>query len=116
MIKLALVLLSFAALVWAADISGNWVFTVDTDAGSGTPTFVFKQDGEKLTGTYHGTLGEANLTGTVKGDAVEFTFEVSPTGDKIVVKYTGTLEGANKIKGTVDLGGLAKGTFNGEKK
>ena len=34
------------------------------DAGSGTPIFVFKQSGEKLTGTYSGLMGNAELTGT----------------------------------------------------
>ena len=45
-----LTLIAFAALAFAADISGKWTFDVETDLGSGTPTFVFKQDGEKLTG------------------------------------------------------------------
>jgi len=103
------------ALALAADVTGKWRFEVETSAGSGSPLFDLKQDGEKLTGTYTGALGEAPVTGTVKGDDVEITFEVSPTGEKLVVKYTGKLEGADKIKGTVDLGGMAKGTFTGEK-
>ena len=45
------------------DITGTWVFEVQTDAGTGTPTVTFKQDGEKLTGHYTGTFGEADLTG-----------------------------------------------------
>ena len=49
------------------DVSGTWTFDVQTEAGSGTPTVTFKQDGEKLTGHYAGTFGEADLTGTVKG-------------------------------------------------
>jgi hypothetical protein len=110
-----MLLLLMAALAIAADITGKWRFDVETSAGSGTPVFDLKQDGEKLTGTYTGALGEAPVTGTVKGDDVEITFEVSPTGEKLVVKYTGKLDGENKIKGTVDLGGMAKGTFTGEK-
>src|SRR5262249_29758925 len=36
-----------------ADISGTWKFSVDLEDGShGDPTFVFKQEGDKLTGTY----------------------------------------------------------------
>ena len=104
-----------AVLAMAADITGKWRFEVETSAGSGTPTFDLKQDGEKLTGTYSGALGEAPITGTVKGDDVEITFEASPTGEKLIVKYTGKLDGADNIKGTVDLGGMAKGTFTGEK-
>ena len=66
----------------AVDISGKWQFTVDTDAGSGSPTFVFKQDGEKLSGTYSGLFGTAQLTGTVKGDAIEFSFEAAVQDQK----------------------------------
>src|SRR5262245_13559096 len=54
------------------DVTGAWNVTVETDAGSGNPSFNFKQEGEKLTGKYKGLLGEFDLTGTVKGDKIEF--------------------------------------------
>ena len=103
-----------AALAFAADISGKWQFNVDTDMGSGSPTFTFKQDGESLTGAYSGALGEAKVTGKVNGDKVEFWFDASPGGETITVRYAGVVDG-NKMKGTVDLGGQAKGTFTAEK-
>jgi len=109
--KTILVLLLSAALGFAADISGKWTFNVVLDAGSGSPTFEFKQTGEKLTGTYHGQFGEAQLSGTVKGDRIEFSFG----GQLGTVVYSGTLEGANKMKGTCDYGGQAKGTFTASK-
>ena len=34
------------------DLTGTWTFTIMSDAGVGTPTVTFKQDGEKLTGHY----------------------------------------------------------------
>ena len=105
-----------AVAAFAADLSGTWNFNVETDAGSGNPTFVLKQTGGQLTGTYAGALGEAKVTGTVDGNKVEIRFEVSPSGDAIQVVYSGTLEGANKIKGTVKLGSLGEGTFTGERK
>src|SRR5580765_5922870 len=46
------------------DMTGKWTFNVTTDAGTGTPTFTIKQDGEKLSGHYVGTFGEADFTGT----------------------------------------------------
>lgn len=99
-----------AAMAFAADISGNWNFNVVLDAGSGSPTFEFKQVGENLTGLYKGQFGEAKVTGTVKGDKVEFTFG----GDAGTVKYSGTVDG-NKMKGTVDYGDVGKGTFTATK-
>ena len=106
-----LVALLLTAVSFGADITGTWSAEVQTDMGTGQPTFTFKQAGDKLTGTYSGQLGDATLTGTIKGDQVDWTYEASPQGDKIVVKYSGKLEGDNKMKGT-----LAKGTFTATKK
>src|SRR5579885_1096259 len=104
-------LLLSAVLGLAADISGKWTFNVVLDAGSGSPTFEFKQTGEKLTGTYHGQFGEAQLSGTVKGDRVEMSFG----GQLCTDVYSGQRAGPNKMKGTCHYGGQAKGTFTATK-
>ena len=52
MIALIVTLSGSAGLaIRAADISGTWSFSVDVGETHGDPTFVFKQQGEKLTGT-----------------------------------------------------------------
>jgi hypothetical protein len=99
----------------AIDISGNWVFTVDTGAGSGQPTFSFKQDGEKLSGTYSGAFGKANLTGTVKGGEVKFSFSGEAQGQSAEVVYTGKIVNKDSMQGTVQLGGLGEGTWTGKR-
>jgi hypothetical protein len=109
---IVLCLLGVAAL--AHDISGKWTFQVETDAGSGSPTFVFQQAGEKLTGTYSGQLGTAQLTGTVKGDDIQFSFS-APALENGKVAYTGKIDASGKMKGEVDLAGLGKGTWTGTK-
>lgn len=114
--KRLLLFLATATLALAADISGNWTFSVETDMGTGAPNFTFQQKGEALTGTYSGQLGDAKVTGKVVGTTVNFWFEASPTGERMVVKYAGTIEGDNKMSGTVDLGGQAKGKFTATKK
>jgi hypothetical protein len=116
MLRRIFLLLSLGcAAALAHDISGKWTFNVDTDAGSGSPTFVFKQEGEKLTGTYNGTFGTAQLTGTVKGDDIQFSFEATMLDQKGTVTYKGKIESAAKMKGDVDLAGLGKGTWAGTK-
>jgi hypothetical protein len=65
-------------------VTGKWTFQVETSAGGGTPTFTFKQDGEKLTGHYSGQLGEADLTGSVKGQDISLAFGVDVQGLHIV--------------------------------
>ncbi len=97
------------------DLTGEWVIEVQTEAGSGSPTFVFKQDGEKLTGKYKGLLGEADVTGAVTGNVVKFSFAGDAQGTAITVAYEGVIESNSAIKGKVDLGGMGSGTFNGKR-
>jgi hypothetical protein len=111
--KKALILLISALIAFGADITGTWTAAVMLDAGSGTATFVFKQDGEKLSGTYTGTFGTAQVTGSVKGNEVEWTFDAPQAGK---ATYTGTLDGEKKMKGTVVYGEVGSGRFTAEKK
>ena len=98
------------------DVTGKWTFQVETSAGGGTPTVTLKQDGEKLTGHYSSTqLGDADLTGSVKGRDIAFAFTASVQGMTIDVAYSGTIEGENAMKGKVNLGGLAEGTFTAKR-
>ena len=100
------------------DLTGAWAFATQTDAGPGAPAVTLKQDGEKLTGHYSSaTLGEADLTGTVKGNEFTFTFSADLQGQVVAVTYKGTIESATSLKGTLDLaGGMASGTFTAKKK
>ena len=99
------------------DVSGTWAFDVQTDAGTGTPTVTLKQDGEKLSGHYSSaTLGEADLSGTVKGTEINFAFTADLQGTPVPVTYKGTIESATSMKGTLDIGGVANGTFTAKKK
>ena len=106
---------SGTALAQGTNVTGEWAFTVTTDQGSGNPTFTFKQDGEKLTGKYTGTFGAADLTGSVKGNAIEFSFTADVQGQQAPITYKGTVE-KNTMKGTLDIAGMVSGTFTATKK
>ncbi len=97
------------------DVTGRWTFNVETSAGSGTPTMTFKQDGEKLTGHYSGQLGECDLTGSVKGVDISFSFTVDAQGTTIKATYSGTIDAKDSMKGKVELFGLGDGTFTAKK-
>ena len=98
------------------DVTGKWAFQVTTTAGGGTPTVTFKQSGEMLTGHYSSTnLGEADLTGTVKGQDIAFKFVGTVQGNSVDVTYTGTIESNDAMKGTLDIAGLAQGTFTAKR-
>jgi hypothetical protein len=98
------------------DLTGKWILEVKTQAGgTTTPTLTLKQDGEKLSGHYSSaTLGEAELTGTVKGQQIEFSFNTDVQGFALHVQYTGTVKGGT-MDGKISLGELGDGTFTGKK-
>ena len=98
------------------DATGKWNLEVMTQAGGTTmPSVTLKQEGEKLTGRYTSeALGEADVTGTVKGQQIEFSFNVEVQGFALQVRYTGTIDG-NTMKGKISLGELGDGTFTGKK-
>jgi len=114
--KAAAVALLLAAVLAAADVSGSWQFTVETPAGTGNPRFVFRQDGEKLSGSYTGMLGQAEVTGWVKGDRIEFEFEASYGGQKFTVRYAGVVESPTRMKGTAQFGDLGEGSWTAVKR
>jgi hypothetical protein len=111
---LASTVLAAAALAADANVAGEWDFTVETQAGTGSPHFSLKQDGTAVTGTYKGQLGEAPVTGTVQGDELTLSFKVNAQGADLAITYSGTLEG-DTIKGKVSLGEMGEGTFTGKK-
>jgi len=98
------------------EVTGVWAFQVEIGGGVGTPTVTFKQEGEKLTGTYSSqVLGERQFTGTIKGNAISFSFEATMEGNTFKVIYSGTVE-KDTMKGSVTFGDLGEGTFTGKKK
>ena len=100
----------------AVNLTGTWIFTVETTAGPGVPTITLRQDGEKLAGHYSGQLGEADLGGSVKGQEIAFTFTVDVQGMKLLNTYTGRIESNDALKGSVDIAGLAGGMFTAKRK
>jgi hypothetical protein len=96
------------------NVTGSWTLTVETQGGSGSPTFEFKQAGEELTGTYKGQFGESPLKGTVKGNEIKFTIKIDAQGQALEIQYEGTVDGST-MKGKVKLGELGEGTFTGKK-
>ena len=113
---LIVVLLSLAlgtAGAGAANISGRWACVIDQkdDDGPMKVTFVFKQEGEKLTGAYTDAMRrDLPIAGTVKGDKVEFSYEDKPPGGikkpggGIAVNFIGAIESPTKITGTLPMG------------
>jgi hypothetical protein len=114
-VSAAAVFLTTSAIAADANVTGEWDLTVESPAGTGTPHFSLKQDGASISGTYKGALGEAPVTGSVKGNAVVIQFRVEAQGMEMDVIYKGTVDGA-AMSGTVTLGDFGEGKFTGKKK
>lgn len=111
---LAIAAFTVAQVAAAADVTGTWIMAVQTSAGSGSPTFILVQKGDALSGSYKGQLGEAQVTGTVKGDDVTIEYQVDGQAGSLAVKYWGKTNGKT-MSGKVTLGQLGEGTFTGTK-
>lgn len=92
------------------NVSGKWTMSVETDMGAGSPSFNLKQDGEKITGTYTGQLGESPVTGTLKGNVIHLEFSIQGN----VITYDGTAS-STEMSGKVKLAEMGSGTFKGKK-
>jgi hypothetical protein len=110
---LCLVCVAFvsAAPAAPANISGPWQFTVELSVGTGRPLVTFKQDGEKITGTYEGRYGKSALEGTVKENHVEFTVTVVAEGTTVSGVFAGDYE-KDQMSGTVEYEGAGDGTWS----
>ena len=104
----------------AANISGTWACSIEMgEPKPGNVKFVFKQEGEKLSGTYTSPKGgEYPVTGSVKGNQVIFSYELSAAKQTMTVRYTGTIESPNKMTGSVEWigGGVSPGKWTATKK
>lgn len=108
LVPFAILLSSFAAPVLAADISGQWTATFNTQVGEQHYVYTFKVEGEKLTGTAKSDNGTSEIqNGTVKGDDVSFVENLNYQGQQLTITYTGKVSG-DEIHFTRDVGGFGK--------
>ena len=105
---LALVGMS-GVMAQTADITGTWNFLVDMGSVIGEPVFSFEQKGETLAGTVSSPRGRQKVTGSIKNDTVVFEFEGGRDGQTFKAVYTGTVESATGMRGTVEYAGALDG-------
>jgi hypothetical protein len=105
----ALFFVGWAAPADAQGVAGTWLLDVTLDAGSGRATFTLQVQGNTITGTYAGVLGDQEVTGTVEGNNVTFGFD-SPDAGKVT--FEGVVEG-DTMEGTCEYGALGAGDFTG---
>jgi len=95
----------------AADVTGTWLMTVEAPEGTAHPTILLKQEGERITGTYRGRMGESDLSGSIKGNDIRFTVTLRFQDVSYVVVYTGTVSG-DSMKGSARFGEAGTGNWS----
>ncbi len=85
----------FAMPLSAADVTGTWTTTAKSGSGTIKRTFVFKQDGTKLTGkTSSDRWGTSAIKdGKIEGDTLSFTITVDIEFGAVNVSFTGEVQG-----------------------
>jgi hypothetical protein len=83
-----------------ADVAGTWSVSTETPNGTFTQTLTLKQNGATLSGTIGGEKATSDLTGTVNGNTVNFSFTRKGQRGTMTMNYSGTADG-DTIKGTI---------------
>jgi hypothetical protein len=110
----ALALLPLVAL--AADISGTWTTSFDSQVGVQTYTYTFVVKGTQVTGTFKSANGEGAIAeGKLEGDKLTFVENMSYQGQQLKIAYTGTVVSADEIKFSRDVGGQGGESFTAKR-
>jgi hypothetical protein len=95
-------------------IAGEWDATINTPGGPRDLKIVFKVTGDSLTGTVKRQTGDVPLVGSVKGNAVSFSYTVTYNDNPLTITIMATVTG-DTMKGTVDFGGAASDEFRAKR-
>lgn len=93
--KRPIVLLALlAATALAADINGTWKATAEGPNGSMERTFVFKVEGNRVTGeTTSSMMGKSSIeNGKIDGDAITFTITGKFGDNEMKISYNGKIK------------------------
>ena len=103
-----------AVSVSAQGITGEWDASMNTPGGARTFRILFKQEGEKLTGTVKREAGDAPLEGTVTGNNVKFAYSINYGGNPITLTMTAVVAG-DEMKGQVDIASQMQDAFSAKR-
>jgi uncharacterized protein with FMN-binding domain len=101
LIAAVIVLFTTAAIASAADISGKWTASFDTQIGQQNYTYEFTTKDGVVTGTAKSSNGESSVRDVkVDGDKVTFVEILKFQEMDIEIHYTGTIVSPDEIKFT----------------
>jgi len=96
-------------------VDGTYNIEMATQMGTRSGTLTLKTDGNSRSGSYPGPQGERPFSdGTVSGDDVAWTIQVSGPRGEMKLDFKGTVSG-DEISGQVQLGSFGSATFKGSR-
>ena len=103
-------------VAFAADVSGTWSASFETQVGTQTYTYELHAQGNVLTGKTKGNLtGENAISdGKVDGNKISFVEKATYQGMPLVFNYTGELKG-DQIHFKRELMGLGAEEFDAKR-
>jgi len=95
------VLALFPPYAYAADVTGKWTASFDTQIGQQNYTYEFVVKGSQLTGKAKSDLGETEIQeGKVEGDTITFVENLKFMEMVLRIVYKGTIASDSEIKFT----------------
>jgi hypothetical protein len=95
-------------------VDGTYHVEINTPIGKQEGKLILKEEGAKLTGRVEASVGQKDFTGTVNGNDVAWSVEVSSPLGKMKLDFKGTVSGS-AISGEVKTGSFGTSRFTGNK-
>ncbi len=95
-------------------VDGTYNIEIETPIGKQDAVLKLETAGDKLTGSIKASLGNADFTGTVNGDTVSWSVEISSPMGAMTLECSGAVSG-NDISGSVKAGNIGTWQFKGKK-
>ncbi len=100
----------------APNVAGKWTMTLEMTMGTGTPTLVLKQDGEKIAGSYTGRYGTFPLEGILKERAIQFSVAMTVEDQPVTMTFTGEVAADGQtMKGQATIAEIGDATWSAKK-
>jgi hypothetical protein len=99
-----------------ANVTGIWDMTIEAErASEGDAVLSLRQEGQNLTGSYKGRMGETKLTGTVRENNIRFSVSLRFRDISFTVTYSGVVEDG-RMQGKADFGNGKTGTWKAKRR
>lgn len=106
----------FAAMSVSAQtsVAGEWDGQFETPGGARPFKLVLAVDGDKITGTAKRSSGDVAVEGTIKGEAIMFSYTINYGGNDLTMTFTGRVNG-DAMSGAVSFGGNAEESWSAKR-